>query len=527
MTTKLFTEVDAKAAQQLLNSPTPPLLIDVREQNEWDAGYLHGATHAPKGMISFTIANIAPEKSAPILLYCAGGVRSAAAAETLAGLGYTNLTSMAGGINGWSAAGLPVVETTTLTPEQKSRYSRHLLLPGVGADGQTKLLNARVLMVGAGGLGAPAALSVAGLGGLSGAAGGAGEAALGRGAAVEAHRAAQANGAPGAPPAAPAPAQKAAVPVTEAPQARQAPAPAADKPAPEARAAAPKPREAEAPKAAGPLACVVSRLTEQKGLDLLLETLRAVSPAGLNDPTVVVLTPGMYNSAYFEHAFLAQQMGVELVEGQDLFVKDAYVYMRTTRGPKRIDVIYRRVDDDFLDPSVFLANSTLGCSGLMEAYKAGHVAVCNAIGTGVADDKSIYPFVPKMIEFYLGEKPILNNVPTYTCRNADDLKYTLANLPDLVVKQVHGAGGYGMLVGPASTQAEIADFREALLANPSNYVAQPTLSLSTCPTYVESGVAPRHIDLRPFVLSGKTVQMMVNLLLRTSGTTVISGNSLI
>ena len=216
----------------------------------------------------------------------------------------------------------------------------------------------------------------------------------------------------------------------------------------------------------------------------------------------------MFNSAYFEHAFLAQQMGLELVEGKDLFVKDAYVYMRTTRGPKRIDVIYRRVDDDFLDPSVFLADSTLGCSGLMEAYKAGHVAVCNAIGTGVADDKSIYPFVPKMIEFYLGEKPILNNVPTYTCRNADDLKYTLANLPDLVVKQVHGAGGYGMLVGPASTQAEIAAFREALLANPSNYVAQPTLSLSTCPTYVESGVAPRHIDLRPFVLSGKTVQMV-------------------
>ena len=242
--------------------------------------------------------------------------------------------------------------------------------------------------------------------------------------------------------------------------------------------------------------------------DLLLETLRNASPQGVEQPTVVVLTPGMYNSAYFEHAFLAQQMGVELVEGQDLFVKDTYVYMRTTRGPKRIDVIYRRVDDDFLDPAVFLSSSTLGCWGLMEAYKAGHVAVCNAIGTGVADDKSIYPFVPKMIEFYLGEKPILNNVPTYTCRNADDLQYTLANLKDLVVKQVHGAGGYGMLVGPASTQAEIATFREELLANPSNYIAQPTLSLSTCPTYVDSGIAPRHIDLRPFVLSGKTVQMV-------------------
>ena len=242
--------------------------------------------------------------------------------------------------------------------------------------------------------------------------------------------------------------------------------------------------------------------------DLLLETLRNASPQDVEQPTVVVLTPGMYNSAYFEHAFLAQQMGVELVEGQDLFVKDTYVYMRTTRGPKRIDVIYRRVDDDFLDPAVFLSSSTLGCWGLMEAYKAGHVAVCNAIGTGVADDKSIYPFVPKMIEFYLGEKPILNNVPTYTCRNADDLQYTLANLKDLVVKQVHGAGGYGMLVGPASTQAEIATFREELLANPSNYIAQPTLSLSTCPTYVDSGIAPRHIDLRPFVLSGKAVQMV-------------------
>jgi uncharacterized circularly permuted ATP-grasp superfamily protein len=242
--------------------------------------------------------------------------------------------------------------------------------------------------------------------------------------------------------------------------------------------------------------------------DLLLETLRNASPQDVEQPTVVVLTPGMYNSAYFEHAFLAQQMGVELVEGQDLFVKDTYVYMRTTRGPKRIDVIYRRVDDDFLDPAVFLSSSTLGCWGLMEAYKAGHVAVCNAIGTGVADDKSIYPFVPKMIEFYLGEKPILNNVPTHTCRNADDLQYTLANLKDLVVKQVHGAGGYGMLVGPASTQAEIATFREELLANPSNYIAQPTLSLSTCPTYVDSGIAPRHIDLRPFVLSGETVQMV-------------------
>jgi uncharacterized circularly permuted ATP-grasp superfamily protein len=242
--------------------------------------------------------------------------------------------------------------------------------------------------------------------------------------------------------------------------------------------------------------------------DLLLETLRASSPASSAEPTVVVLTPGMYNSAYFEHAFLAQQMGVELVEGQDLFVKDQFVYMRTTRGPKRVDVIYRRVDDDFLDPKVFRPNSTLGCAGLMDAYRAGNVAICNAVGTGVADDKSIYPYVPQMIEFYLGEKPILKNVPTYMCRKSDDLAYTLANLKDLVVKEVHGAGGYGMLVGPAATNAEIEDFRKALLANPSGYIAQPTLSLSSCPTYVESGVAPRHIDLRPFVLSGRTVQMV-------------------
>ena len=242
--------------------------------------------------------------------------------------------------------------------------------------------------------------------------------------------------------------------------------------------------------------------------DLLLETLRASSPATTAEPTVVVLTPGMHNSAYFEHAFLAQQMGIELVEGQDLLVKDNFLYMRTTRGPKRIDVIYRRVDDDFLDPDVFRPTSTLGCAGLLDVYRAGHVTICNAVGTGVADDKSIYPYVPKMIEFYLDEKPILNNVPTYQCRNKDDLAYTLANLKDLVVKEVHGAGGYGMLVGPAATAAEIEDFRKAVIANPNGYISQPTLSLSSCPTFVESGIAPRHIDLRPYVLSGKTVQMV-------------------
>ncbi len=240
--------------------------------------------------------------------------------------------------------------------------------------------------------------------------------------------------------------------------------------------------------------------------DLLLETLRAVAPAAANEPTVVVLTPGMYNSAYFEHAFLAQQMGVELVEGQDLFVRDGFVYMRTTQGPKRVDVVYRRVDDDFLDPLAFRADSTLGCAGLLDVYRRGNVTLCNAIGTGVADDKSIYPYVPKMIDFYLGEKPILENVPTWLCREPDDLRYVVEHLAELVVKEVHGAGGYGMLVGPAATRAEIDAFRAQLLARPSNYIAQPTLALSTCPTFVERGIAPRHIDLRPFVLSGKTVQ---------------------
>jgi uncharacterized circularly permuted ATP-grasp superfamily protein len=242
--------------------------------------------------------------------------------------------------------------------------------------------------------------------------------------------------------------------------------------------------------------------------DLLLETLRASAPSTTDDPTVVVLTPGMYNSAYFEHAFLAQQMGVELVEGQDLFVRDSFCYMRTTRGPRRVDVIYRRVDDDFLDPLAFRQNSSLGTAGLLNVYRAGNVTLCNAIGTGVADDKSIYPYVPKMIEFYLGEKPILSNVPTFQCRNPEDLKYVLANLKELVVKEVHGAGGYGMLVGPAATQQEIEDFRRALQAKPEGYIAQPTLSLSSCPTFVDKGIAPRHIDLRPFVLSGKEVQMV-------------------
>ncbi len=242
--------------------------------------------------------------------------------------------------------------------------------------------------------------------------------------------------------------------------------------------------------------------------DLLLDNLRSVAPMGVTDPTVVLMTPGMYNSAYFEHAFLAQQMGVELVEGQDLFVKNNIVYMRTTRGPQRVDVIYRRIDDDFLDPLAFRTDSSLGVPGLLEAYRAGRVTLANAIGTGVADDKSIYPYVPDMIKFYLSETPILNNVPTYQCRKKKDLSYVLANLAELVVKEVHGAGGYGMLVGPASSSDEIEQFRQRIVANPEGYIAQPTLALSTCPTYVESGIAPRHIDLRPFVLSGKTISMV-------------------
>jgi len=239
---------------------------------------------------------------------------------------------------------------------------------------------------------------------------------------------------------------------------------------------------------------------------LLLGTLRAA--ALVDDPVVVLLTPGRFNSAYFEHSFLAQQMGIELVEGQDLFVKDGFVYMRTTSGPQRVDVIYRRIDDSFLDPLAFRPDSMLGVPGLFAAYRLGHVVIANAIGTGVADDKSIYPYVPEMIRFYLGEEPLLANVPTWQCRKADDLEHVLAHLPELVVKEVHGAGGYGMLVGPTSSKAEIETFREVLQANPANYIAQPTLSLSSCPTFVEEGVAPRHIDLRPFVLVGREVRMV-------------------
>ena len=258
---------------------------------------------------------------------------------------------------------------------------------------------------------------------------------------------------------------------------------------------------------------------------LLLQTLRESSP--VDNPNVVVMTPGRFNSAYFEHSFLAQQMGVELVESADLMVRDGKVFMRTTTGPQRVDVIYRRIDDAFLDPLAFNPTSLIGVPGLLSAYRSGGVVLANAIGTGVADDKSIYPYVPNMIKFYLDEEPILHNVPTWQCREQDDLRYVLEHLDELVVKEVHGAGGYGMLIGPCASKAEIAKFRELLKARPDNYIAQPTLSLSTCPTFVESGVAPRHIDLRPFVLSGKEIRLVPGGLTRvalTEGSLVVNSS---
>ncbi len=240
--------------------------------------------------------------------------------------------------------------------------------------------------------------------------------------------------------------------------------------------------------------------------NLLLRTLREAS--AVDDPNVVVLTPGRFNSAYFEHAFLARQMGVTLVEGQDLFVRGGFLHMRTTSGPRRVDVIYRRIDDAFLDPLAFRADSMLGVPGLLSVYRAGNVVLANAIGTGVADDKSMYPYVPEMVRFYLGEEPILRNVPTWCLRRPEDLAYVEEHLGELVVKEVHGAGGYGMLVGPAASGEEIAEFRGRIRRDPHNYIAQPTLSLSTCPTLVEEGIAPRHIDLRPFVLSGSTTRIV-------------------
>lgn len=237
--------------------------------------------------------------------------------------------------------------------------------------------------------------------------------------------------------------------------------------------------------------------------DELLASLRSLAPASAPaEPTVVLMTPGPLNSAYYEHSFLADKLGVELVEGRDLFVLDGVVYMRTTRGPKRVDVIYRRIDDDFLDPMVFRPDSVLGVPGLISAYRAGNVTLANAVGTGVADDKAIYTYMPDIVRFYLGEEPILKNVPTWRCREPDSLRYVLDHLPELVVKEVQGSGGYGMLVGPKSTREQIDSFRAKLIADPDGFIAQPTLALSTSPTFVGDGIAPRHIDLRPFVLTG-------------------------
>jgi uncharacterized circularly permuted ATP-grasp superfamily protein len=242
--------------------------------------------------------------------------------------------------------------------------------------------------------------------------------------------------------------------------------------------------------------------------DLLLETLRGVAQGDNENPVIVLLTPGHFNSAYFEHAFLAQQMGIELVEGQDLFVLNNTVFMRTTQGPQKVDVIYRRIDDDFLDPLAFRPDSMLGVPGLLSAFRAGRVTLANAIGTGVADDKSMYPFVPEMIRFYLGEEPILKNVPTYLLSKPDDLQYVLDHLGELVVKEAQGSGGYGMLVGPTASRDERERYRQRILDAPERFIAQPTLSLSCVPTYIGDQLGDRHIDLRPYVLSGKEVNFV-------------------
>jgi uncharacterized circularly permuted ATP-grasp superfamily protein len=237
--------------------------------------------------------------------------------------------------------------------------------------------------------------------------------------------------------------------------------------------------------------------------DELLACLRSVAPRrDTGEATIVLLTPGLYNSAYYEHSFLADKLGVELVEGRDLFVDDDQVFMRTTLGPRKVDVIYRRVDDDFLDPLAFNPESVLGVPGLMGAYLAGNVTLANAVGTGVADDKAIYSYVPELIRFYLSEEPLLKNVPTHRCREPGELKFVLERLDGLVVKEVNGSGGYGMLVGPHATAAQREQFAAKIKADPANYIAQPTLALSTCPASFEAGIAPRHVDLRPFVLSG-------------------------
>ena len=246
---------------------------------------------------------------------------------------------------------------------------------------------------------------------------------------------------------------------------------------------------------------------EQYG-QTLLTTLRELAPGGKSDPCIVLLTPGVYNSAFYEHMFLAHEIGAELVEGRDLLVDDGFVYMRTTTGLRRVDVVYRRVDDDFVDPLVFRPDSLLGVPGLLHAYKRGNVALANAPGTGVADDKSVYVYVPEMVRYYLGEEPILSNVETYMCRRPEDLEYTLDNLHDLVVKRVGESGGYGMLIGPHSTPEERDEYAKQVRANPPDFIAQPVLALSRAPCLIDGQFEPRHVDLRPFVLTGRETRIV-------------------
>jgi uncharacterized circularly permuted ATP-grasp superfamily protein len=248
----------------------------------------------------------------------------------------------------------------------------------------------------------------------------------------------------------------------------------------------------------------------------LLDVLKYIAPGDRPDPTVVLLSPGIYNSAYFEHSFLAQRMGVELVEGRDLVVDQNRVFMRTTRGLKRVDVIYRRIDDDFLDPLIFRDDSTLGVAGLVNAYRAGQVALANSIGTGIADDKGVYPFVPDMIRYYLKQDPVLPNVETYRPLVPSHCSHILANLDKLVIKTVNESGGYGMLIGPKSTHQQRAEFREQLLARPRNFIAQPTIQLSTHPTFVDGRLEARHVDLRPFILCGQKITVVPGALTRVA-----------
>jgi uncharacterized circularly permuted ATP-grasp superfamily protein len=257
--------------------------------------------------------------------------------------------------------------------------------------------------------------------------------------------------------------------------------------------------------------------------DDLLGMLHHISPRRQADPVCVLLTPGCHNSAYFEHCYLAREMGIEIVEGRDLVVVDDFVYMRTTQGLVRVDVIYRRIDDDFIDPTVFRKDSVLGVPGLMRAYRRGNVALANAVGTGVADDKVIYYFVPKMIEYYLGQKPILPNVPTYLASEEEDLKFILGHLPELVVKAANESGGYGMLMGPSATKEEIALFREKIVADPRNYIAQPVVALSCCPTWCDGAMEGRHVDLRPYIIYGEEVRIVPGGLTRVA----LTKNSLV